>query len=188
MEGWRFAPNLDLDTNIQSSTQLEGTLHRPAINSQAPIQRFAAIVEFTHDQVLRVRWGLVGRAMTVYECDLADYPLKEQVFKLSWPEVSRTLEPNVLSELGGIPDEGVKGHIMALLAPKMPTMIGTRLARKPLGTLPQSHSPELRASRRLVMPVCQKRRTVWDLTADEIFNIWMQTLSCTLDGSVSGRS
>ena len=185
MDGWRFAPNLGFDMNDQFSAQLEGTLHRPAINLEASIQWSAAIVKFTHDQVLQAHWGLVGRVMTVYE---SDYPLNQHVFKLSWPEASRALEPDVLKELGEIPDEAVKGHIMALLASKMPAMIGTWLAREPLGILPQSHFPEPRASRWLVIPVCQKRCPVWDLTADEIFNIWVQTLSCMLDGSVSGRS
>ena len=77
MEGWRFAPNLSFDRNNHSPAQCEVTLHGPAVNLEAPIQQSAAIVEFTHDQVIRAHWGLVGRATTVYKCDLADYFPKE---------------------------------------------------------------------------------------------------------------
>ena len=188
MEGWRFAPNLSFDTDNHSPAQLEVTLQRPAVNLEAPIQQFVVIVKLLHDQVLQVRWGLVGRAMTVYECDLADYPLKEQVFKLSWPEVSRTPEPDDLQALGEIADEGAKDHILTLLASEMPTMMDTCLIRKRLGTLLLPHFSEPRASRRLEIPVYQKRCPVWDLTADELFNVWMQTLSRMLDSSVWGRS
>ena len=188
MAGWGFAPNLSVDTDDHSFVQLEVTLHRPAANLEAPIQQSAAIVKFTHNQVLRAYWGLVGRATTVYECDLADYPPKQQVVKLSWPEVSRTPEPDVLKELGEIPDEEVKGHIPALLASDTPTMMDTGLIRKRLGTVPQLHFPSPRGPRRLVITVSPKLRPVWDLTADGFFNVWTQTLFCMLDRSVSGCS
>ena len=120
----------------------------------------------------------------MYECDLADHLPKEHVVKLSWAEVSHTPEPDVLKELGETPDEGVKGHILALLASEMPTMMDICLIRTRLGTIPLPHFPSPRGSRQLVIPVCQERRPVWDLTADEIFNVWMQTLSRMLDSSV----
>ena len=186
MEGWRFAPNLSFDMNNHSPAQLEVTLQRPAVNLEAPSQQYIVIVKLSHDQVLQVRWGLVGRAMTVYECDLADYLLKEQVFKLSWPEVSRTPEPDDLQALGEIADEGAKDHILTLLASEMPRMMDTCLIRKRLGALLQPHFPK--PQRRLVILVYQKRRAIWDLTADELFNVWMQTLSRMLDSSVWGHS
>ena len=188
MEGWRFAPNLSFNGNHHSPAQCEVTLHGPTVNLEAPIQQSAAIVEFTYDQVIRAHWGLVGRATTVYKCDLADYLSKEQVAKLSWAEVSRTPEPDVLKELGETPDEVVKGHTLALLASEMPMMMDTYLIQKRLDTIPQPRFPEPRASRRLLVPVFQKRRPIWDLTADELFDVWMQTLSRMLDSSVGGCS
>ena len=188
MEGWGFAPNLRIDMNNHSPAQSEVTLHGPAVNLEAPIQQSTAIVEFTYDQVLRAHWGLVGRATTVYKCDLVDHLPKEHIVKLKWAEVSHTTEPDVLKELGETPDEGVKGHILALLASEMPMMMDTCLIRKRLGTVPQPSFPQPRTSRRLVIPVFQKRRPVWDLSADELFNVWMQTLSRMLDSSVWGCS
>ena len=174
--------------NNHSPAQFEVRLHGPTVNLEVPIQHSAAIVEFTCGQVLRAHWGLVGRATTVYECDLADHLPKEHVFKLSCAEVSHTPEPDVLEELGETPDEGVKDHVLTLLASEMPMIMVTCLSRTQLGTLLQPHFSELRASRRLVIPICQKRRPVWDLTADELFNVWMQTLFRMLDGSVWGWS
>ena len=188
MTGWGFAPNLSVDTDDHSLVQLETTLHRPAANLEAPIQQPAAIVEFTCDQVLRAHWGLVGRTTTVYEWDLADYLPKEHVVKLSWAEVIHTPELNVFKERGETRDEGANGHILALPASEMPLMMDTCLIRTRLGTVPQPRFPEPRASRWLVIPVFQKRRPVWDLTADELFNVWMQTLSCMFENSVGGCS
>ena len=174
--------------NNHSPAQFEVTLHGPAVGLEAPAQQCAAIVEFTYDQVLRAHWGLVERATTVYEYDMADHLPKERVVNLSWAEVSHTPESNVLEELGETPDEGVKGHILGLLASKMFTMMDACLIRKRLGTVPQPRFPEPRASRWLVIPVFQKRRSVWDLTINEIFNVWIQTLSRMLDSSVWGCS
>ena len=184
MEGRRFAPNSSLDMSNHSPTRFEVTLHGPAVSLEAPIRQSAAIVEFTYDQVLRAHWGLVGRAKTVYECDLADHLPKHQVVRLSWAGVSHTPEPDVLEKLGETPDEGVKGHILTLLAFKMPMIIVICLIRTLLGTVTQPCFPEPRASRWLVIPVFQKRRPVWDLTADEIFNVCMQNPSRMLESSV----
>ena len=185
MAGWGFAPNLSVDTDDHSFLQL---VHSPAANLEAPIQQPAAIVEFTDDQVHRAHWGLVGRVTTVYEWDLADYLPKEHTVKLSWAEVIRTPEPNVLKELGETRDEGANDHILALPASEMPMMMDTCLIRTRLGIVPQPRFPEPRASRWLVIPVFQKRRPVWDLTADELFNVWMQTFSRMLENSVGGCS
>ena len=187
-EGWRFAPNLRFDMNSHSPAQFEVTLHGPAVNLEAPIRQSTAIVEFTCDQVLRAHWSLVGRATTVYQWDLADHLPKERVVKLSWTEESRTPEPNVFKELGETPDEGVTDHILVLPASEMFMMTATCLIRKRLGTVPQPGFPEPRASRWLVISVPQKRRSVWGLTADELFNVWMQALSRMLDSSVGGCS
>ena len=120
----------------------------------------------------------------MYECDLADHLPKEHVVKLSWAEASHIPDPDVLKRLGETPDEGVKGHILALLASEMPTIMVICLIRTRLGTIPPPHFRSPRGSRRLVVPVYQGRRPVWDLTADEISNVWMQTLSRMLDSSV----
>ena len=77
MEGWRFAPNLSFNWNNHSPAQCEVILHGYTVNQEAPIQQSATIVEFTYDQVIRAHWELVGRATTVYKCDLADYFPKE---------------------------------------------------------------------------------------------------------------
>jgi hypothetical protein len=65
-------------------------------------------------------WGLVGRATTVYECDLTDHPPMEQVVKLSWPEVSRTPEPEILKELGEIQMRRSRGISQLYLHLKCP--------------------------------------------------------------------
>jgi len=101
LEGWGFAPSLGFDAFGHSPAQLEVTLHKLAGGSGALVQQPAAYVKVTHDQVLQEYWGLVGRATTVYECALAGRPPKEQVVKLSWPEVGRTPEHKVLKVLGG---------------------------------------------------------------------------------------
>ena len=106
----------------------------------------------------------------------------EQVVKISWPEVSRTSEPEIFEELGEIPDEGVKEHIPVLLASQMPTMMDTNLIRKRLDTSPQPHFLEARGPRGLVTTVCRKLLPVWDLTPDGFFDVWMQCLLCKLDG------
>ena len=155
MEEWRFAPNLSFDMNNHSPAQFEVTLHGPAVGLEARIHQSAAIVEFTYDQVLRAHWGQVRRETAGYQCDLADYLPKRQVVKLNWAEVSHTPEPNALEELGETLDEGVKGHILALLASKIPMMMDTRLIRTRLGTIPQPLFPSPRASRRVVIPVFQ---------------------------------
>ena len=185
LEGWGFAPSLSFDTDNNYSAQLDVTLHKPAGTLEPHVQQPAARIKFSHDQALRTHWGLVGRATTVYECDLTDHPPMEQVVKLSWPEVSRTPEPEILKELGEIPDERVKGHIPVLLASQMPTMMDTNLIRKRLGTSPQPHFLESRGPRRLVIIVFRKLLPVWDLTPDGFFDVWMQCLLCMLDGSAS---
>jgi hypothetical protein len=186
LEGWGIAKDLSFNTDSRSSAQLEVTLHKPAGSLEGPLREPTARIEFTHDRVLRTNWGLVGRATTVYECELTDHPPKEQVVKLSWPEVSRALEPEILKELGEIPDEGVKGHVPDLLASQIPAMMDTQLIRKRLGTILQPHIPESRGPRRLVITVCQKLFPVWDLTPDGFFDVWMQCLFCMLDISVLG--
>ena len=80
--------------------------------------------------------------MTVYECDLTDHQPMEQGVKLSWPEVSRTSEPEILKERGEFPDEGVKAHTPAPLASQMPPMMDANLIRKRLDRSPTSPSPD----------------------------------------------
>jgi len=185
-EGWGFTQNLSFDAANHFTAQLDVTLHKPVGNSEALDQQPAARVTFKNDGVLRPHWGLVGRAKTVYKCDLTDHPPMEQVVKLSWPEVSRTPEPEILKELGEIPDEEIQGHIPALLSSQMPTMMDTHLIRKRLGTFSQPHFPEPRGPRRLVITVCRRLLPVWDLTPDGFFDVWIHSLLCMLDSSVLG--
>ncbi len=165
------------NTANHSSAQVDVTLHKPVGNSEALVQQPAATIKFRHDRVLRAHWGLVGRATTVFECDLTDHPPMEQVVKLSWPEVSCTLEPEILKERGEIPDEEVKGHIPALLASRTPTIMDTHLIRKRLGTFSQPHFPKSRGPQYF---------PVWDLTPDGSFEVWIHCPLCMLDSSVSG--
>lgn len=102
----------------------------------------------------------------------------------SGSQTSRTPNPEILKELGEIPDEGVKRHIPVLLTSPILTMVDTHLIRERLGTSPQPHFSE---SRDLWRPVVTERRRlfpVWDLTPDGFFDVWMQCLSRMLDSSV----
>ena len=184
-EGWGFAPNLSHDTDSHTSPQLEMRLRKPADGLSAPVRQPAARVEFTADRGRWAHWGLVGQATEVYEFDLTDHPPKEQVVKLSRPEVVRTPETEIFKELGNIPDEASKRHILDLLASQMPTMVDTRLIRKRLGILPQTQFPESLTPRRLVFPVCRTLFPVWDLTPDRFFDVWVEALFCMLDTSMS---
>ena len=178
LEGWGFAPNLRFDTDNHTSAQLEVTLCKSAGGLGALVRQPAASVKFMRDRALRVHWELVGRATGVYECDLAHGPPKEQVFKLTWTKVSHTPDSGILEE----PGEATKGHILDLLAPQIPTMMNTRL----LCTLPRPHFSEPLGPRRLVFNVCRMLFPVWDLTPDGFFDVWVQTLFCMLDSSMSG--
>jgi len=176
----------EFDTANHFTAQVDVTLHKPVGNSEALVQQPEATIKFGPDRPLRAHWGLVGRATTVYGCDMTDHPPMEQVVKLSWPEVSRTPEPVILKDLGEIPDEEVKGHIPVLLASQMPTMMDTHLIRKRLGTRSQPHFPEPRGPRRLVITVCPRYFPVWDLTPDGFFDVWIHSQLCMLNSSVSG--
>jgi hypothetical protein len=190
LEGWGFAPNLSFETDSHSPAELDITLYKPTGGLGALVLNPAAGFKFTRNRVFRAHWGLVGRVATVYGCDLTGRPPKEQMVKLSWPEVSRTPEPEILKGLGETPNEGVEVYIPDLLpdllASHMPTMIDTQLIRKRLGTPPQAHFPESPVPRRLVTIVCRKLFPAWDLPPDGYFDIWMQTISCTLKSATWG--
>jgi hypothetical protein len=187
LKGWGFAPDLSFDTANDSSAKLDVTLYNSAGDIEAPVQPSAAYVKFTPDQVLREYWGLVGRATTVFECDLASYPPKGQVVKLSWPEVSRTPEPDILKVLGKITDVEVKGHVPELLASQMLPEMNTQIIRERLGSQSRSREPRVpRVPRRLVITVSRKLTPVWGLTADGFYDVWTQTLRCKLDRSMPG--
>ena len=170
-------------TNAPRTPTTQLVVSQASLLNSTPLNRGTPIQDGEAKIPLYARTGLVGRATTVYECDLADHPSKELVVTLSWSEVSGTLEPEVLKELGGIPEQEVKGHIPALLASEMSMVMDTCLIRKRLCTTPQLHFPRPR-----VITVCQKRRAVWDLTADDFFNDWMRAVSCMLGRSMSGCS
>ena len=178
LEGWRFAPNLSHDTDSNPSAQLVVTLGNL-------VRQPAARVEFPADRVRWAHWGLVGRATEAYEFDLTDHRPKEQVVKLGRPKVIRTPETEIFKELGEIPDEASKRHILDLLAFQMPTVVDTRLIHKRLAILPQAHFPESLIPRRLVFTVCQTLLPVWDLTLDGFFDVWVEALFCMLDSSMS---
>ena len=54
-----------------------------------------AVARFGQDAI-RINWGLVGRATTVYKCQIlhtdVDVVVYDAVIKLSWPETTRAEE------------------------------------------------------------------------------------------------
>lgn len=115
----------------------------------------------------REYWGLVGRATAVDVFNLTGPPLDEQmVTQIPEPKILKQLEPNVDEE-----------HISALMASQIPAMMNTVLIRDPLHTDLQPHCTETRDPRQLVV-TCS-------LTADELFGVWLQRISCMSIGSVS---
>ena len=182
---WGYASGLSFDKDNQYSARMDVTLHIPAVNSDVSSQQSTPSVNFTDNQALRRYWGLVGRATAVYVCNLTGRPIEEQVVKLSWPEVTRKPEPEILKELESILDDEVKGHVPVLLASQMPPTMNTGLIRQRLQAK-QPQCTEARGPRQLVVTVTRKLRPVWDLTADELFDVWIQCILCMSIDSVSG--
>jgi len=186
LEGWGFAPGLSFDKDDAHSAQIKVKLHTSGGDVDVPCQEPVASIKLTHEKVLRKYWGFVGRTTTVYECDLTGCPLGEQVVKLSWPEVTRIPEPEILKRLKTVLDEAVQGHIPILLASHVPAMMNTQLIQTRLDAKLQPHYPEARGPRWFVVTVCKKLRPVWGLTPHEFFEVWLQCFLCMLVGLLSG--
>jgi Fungal protein kinase len=173
--GWGFPPELKFNPHNDHCVELPVTRHLP--DGDVP-----AVARFGQDAI-RMYWGLVGRATTVYECQILDTDggvvVHDAVIKLSWPEATRAKESDTAQKLANIDDPTVRGHIPVLLASRVDDETSTQKIRDRLSSKPHNPNQPSRGPRVLVITVWKRLYPVWDLSADEWRTVLTHCALCT---------